>query len=101
MHSEAALCAMSRACQPQSSLLAKQKEVLQARLDYTGQVNYPNPRPEYKMTLGRPCGVVHPVLLALQQREGLQANTRSCPCKHCRDPALLATSPPAGDPCHQ
>ena len=64
MHSEAALCAMSRACQPQASLLAKQKEVLQARLDYTGQVT-PNPRPEYNNTQGRPHGVVHPVLLAL------------------------------------
>ena len=53
VHSEAALRAMSEACQPQASLLAKQKEMLQSRLDYTGQVT-PNPTPEDEITQGWP-----------------------------------------------
>ena len=94
MHSEAALRAMSEACQPQASLLAKQKEMLQSRLDYTGQVT-PNPRPEYNITRGERDGVVHHVVLALHHSERLQATTRSCPCQHCRgswdtDPPLPA-----------
>ena len=63
VHSEAALRAMSEACQPQASLLAKQKEMLQARLDYTGQVTQMDTTTKNKVTQVWPVGVAHHVIL--------------------------------------